>query len=207
MTPSHPEDNLTSYLTANRGENCCTHPYTLTCTFSYSFSSPSRSLFCTTRAIYIPHPQQTHAFPGTSSSLPGDRQAWRGRWKSIQHARIAEFPARESVLLTKEPSSPEGPPSPLSVFHFRVWYPTAGPVSALARILSEVLEKWTQVNVGHVLGSCVQSRAELVSGFRGSDYVRPCDRVFTLQKPERWRPMVVHVLIYAKLIFPFISIQ
>ena len=31
------------------------------------------------------------------------------------------------------------------------------------------------MNVGHILGSRVQTRGKLASGFRGSDLVRPCD--------------------------------
>ena len=31
------------------------------------------------------------------------------------------------------------------------------------------------MNVGHILGSPVQTRGKLASGFRGSDLVRPCD--------------------------------
>ena len=101
--------------------------------------------------------------------------------------------------------------------------------------------------MGHILGSSIQTRAKLASGFRGSDLVRPCDmsfhsprtslavqglrlpvstaggtglipgqgtkiphaawpgqrktkerKSFTLQKSKRWRPMIVHILIYAK---------
>lgn len=105
--------------------------YTLICTFSYPFNCLSRSLPCPRCTIWIPVPCSTRTFPGTSSTLSGDKWA-----KGADGKYLACVNCWVSIRKKRDP---QWRSNPLSVFHFRIWYlwyHTSGPLSTIVKILS-----------------------------------------------------------------------